>query len=75
MSRHSHESTHAHDHSHAPGAPAGHHHGPRTSGAAAERPTPRTSLLMQGVALRLLGAAGLAVLLWLAVSWALKDTP
>jgi len=30
---------------------------------------------MQGVALRLLGAAGLALLLWLAVSWALKDTP
>lgn len=72
MSRHSHEASHAHDHAHAPGAPADHHHGPVPSGATG-RPTPRTSLLMQGVAMRLLGAAGLALLLWLAVAWALKE--
>jgi len=41
--------------------------------APSSRPGPAISLLMHGVLVRLLGAAGLAVLIWLAVAWALKD--
>jgi hypothetical protein len=40
--------------------------------AARRRPVPALSLLMHGVAVRLLGAAGMAALLWLAVAWAMQ---
>lgn len=36
------------------------------------RPVPALSLLMHGVVLRLLGAAGMVALLWLAVAWAMQ---
>lgn len=75
MVPHSHDSSRTHDHPHAPGE---HPHataaGQRpTALARSRRPQPALSLLMHGVVLRLLGATGLAVLIWLAVAWALKD--
>lgn len=75
MVPHAHDSSHSHDHPHAPGdhahaTAAGHR---PTALAPFRRPGPALSLLMYGVVLRLSGAAGLAVLIWLAVAWALKD--
>lgn len=58
-------------HAHPPQAPHSHPHGPGAHAHPARRPA--AGLLMQGVGRRLLGAAGLALLLWLAVAWALKD--
>ena len=76
MPSHSQDSSHAH---HAPHAPGEHPHAPAGGGRATAlarsgRPEPAISLLMHSVVMRLLGAAGLAVLIWLAVAWALKDT-
>ena len=43
---------------------------------ATDRPAPkRISLLMQAASTRLLGALALVALLWVAVAWALGDTP
>ena len=63
---HDHTHAHAHDHGSAP------HHHPRPA------PQPATtvaSLLMSSAWLRLIGAAALTACLWLAVAWALADTP
>jgi ABC-type Zn2+ transport system substrate-binding protein/surface adhesin len=65
---HGHDHAHAHDHDH---GSAPHHH-PRPA------PQPATtvaSLLMSSAWLRLIGAAALTACLWLAVAWALADTP
>ncbi len=82
MPPHSHSPTHAHGHPPAPGGPV--HAGQVPGGAdqaidsalpallASRVPVPAVSLLMQSVVLRLLGATGIAALLWLAVAWALK---
>ena len=43
---------------------------------ATDRPaTQRISLLMQAASTRLIGALALVALLWVAVAWALGDTP
>ncbi len=59
----------AHGHSHAPGH--GHRHDQDQPLAPTRRLPP--SLLMAGVGSRLLGVAGLLLLLWAAVLWALGE--
>ena len=66
---HGHSHAPGHSHSHAPGHDFG--HGRDQPPAATRRLPP--SLLMAGVGARLLGVAGLLLLLWAAVLWALGD--
>lgn len=66
--RHGHTQDHGHAHAHAPGHGHAHAGGP----APASRGGP-PSLLMAGVATRLLGVAGLLALLWAAVAWAMGE--
>lgn len=60
---HDHPHHHPHDH--------GHGHGPAQPSTAARGGLP--SLLMASVGMRLLGVAGLLLLLWAAVAWALGE--
>jgi hypothetical protein len=62
-----HAHDHPHDHGHTPG------HGPATAAAPAGFWRGPPSLLMAGAGARLLGVAGLLVLLWAAVAWALGE--
>lgn len=65
---------HAHDqgdgHSHDHGSSSHHHHHQAPAAASLRLPP---SLLMAGVGSRLLGVAGLLLLLWVAVAWALGE--
>ena len=68
---HAHDQGDGHGHGHGHGHDHGgshHHHAPAT---ASLRLPP--SLLMAGVGSRLLGVAGLLLLLWAAVAWALGE--
>ena len=58
-------------HAHGPGHGDHHHHSPAPAATPQRAALP--SLLMAGVGMRLLGVAGLLLLLWAAVAWALGD--
>ncbi len=66
---------HGHAHGHAHGHGHGHDHGdsPHHNAPSAASLRLPASLLMAGVGSRLLGVAGLLLLLWAAVAWALGE--
>ena len=66
---HSHPHDHPHEHAHG----HGHGHGPAPAQPPASFWRGPPSLLMAGAGARLLGVAGLLVLLWAAVAWALGE--
>lgn len=64
---HPHPHPHPHDHAHP------HRHGDTAAQAPAAAWPMLPSLLMAGAGVRLLGVAGLLLLLWAAVAWALGE--
>ena len=62
----------AHGHAHAQAHPHSHHHS-HGGDAPAPQSSGLPSLLMAGAGARLLGVAGLLLMLWAAVAWALGE--